>query len=346
MNDAGADLQPELFDRWHLEEPNKTRTLDLYDVVPKFLLTRNRQTTGSKLHRWNNVKVGTRELAITLKAAALVDESDSRKVRFVYPGIREELIERSLRKMAVDRSAEIGLDVPSGSVTVAFSVRGLRNRLARDGHDFSAPQLRDGLEVMSGCELTIEGRIADDLSDRLRGPLLAIRRDIRWKTDRDGNKSLYLGMFHPLATHSILGQDYRSFGHRVVKLRLPLARWIATTMNVRFRQATKGFGVRHIGYTLSLSRILDQSGMLPEKRVRDSVDRVRKAIRELESEGYLGGLSAPQTKEEKRYKSSGSGRPGISDVHWTLYPSSTFAAEIIAANVERAWGGRKARNRN
>lgn len=329
-----SHLQADLFGGWHHSLDDKTRTLDLYDSVPKFVLSRSRESNEDKLHRWPSVKIGQIELNVTLKAAALIDDGDSRRVRFVFPGVREELIERALRKMAVDRSAEMDVDEQSGSVRVEFTLRQLRNRLASDGHDFSASQTREGLEVMNACELTVEGRISEGLSDRLRGPLLAIRRDVRLKGGSN-EQAFYAGLFHPLATHAILGAQFFLFGHGVMRLRLPLARWIATQINVRFRQAAKG--LNGPGYKLSLSRIINQSGIVPEQRLRDTIRRVEAAIHELKREGFLCLMRTGLTLEEAqiRYKGSTGGRPKIADVTWTLYPSSPFVEEIITGNIER-----------
>ena len=117
-----------------------------------------------------------------------------------------------------------------------------------------------------------------------------------------------------------------------MQLRTPLARWIAERMNLSYRQAEKHAPLKRRGYYLHLLRILAESGIVPEVRLRDNAQRVRQALTELQQTGFLSSLD-PYLEEPFYEKSARRGRPTLKDVRWTLYPSNAFAEEIIAGNT-------------
>jgi hypothetical protein len=86
------------------------------------------------------------------------------------------------------------------------------------------------------------------------------------------------------------------------------------------------------GYYLTLTRVLAESGIMPEKRLRDTVERVRAALAELQNQGFLDRLNKAYD-EEITYERT-KGRSKILDVKWTLYPSTVFAEEIISGNTQ------------
>ena len=67
---------------------------------------------------------------------------------------------------------------------------------------------------------------------------------------------------------------------------------LPTRMNNRFRSAEKCATFKGKGYFLTLSRILSESGLIPEKRVRNAIARVREALKELRAEGFLDRMKA------------------------------------------------------
>jgi hypothetical protein len=117
-----------------------------------------------------------------------------------------------------------------------------------------------------------------------------------------------------------------------MQLRIPLARWVAERMNLSYRQAEKHAALKRRGYYLCLSRVLAESGIVPEPRLSDNAQRVRQALTELQQTGFLS-LMEPYLEEPSYEQSKRRGRPTLRDIRWTLYPSNAFSEEIIAGNT-------------
>ena len=68
--------------------------------------------------------------------------------------------------------------------------------------------------------------------------------------------------------------------------------------------------------------------------MRDNVERVRDAIKELQRSGFLDRGTTIEQIETLKYERT-AGRPKISSAEWDLYPSDRFAREIIDGNQAR-----------
>ena len=333
--------QLSLFDAWlDPARPDHSRTLEVYDALPKFSLAHERET-DQNLREWNNVVVGGDNVRVTMSAAILsssaVPGDPDRPVRgrVIFPGPREELVERALRKMAVQRQIESleSLD-QSGNriVSLEFTLFQLRQELADAGHHYKIAEIREALDVLRGCHYSIEGLQDDWLVGKGPSPLLYIEFR-RKRGDRDGQRSYYRASFPPIASRAILSGAWHPINYgRLMQLRTPLARWIAERMNLSYRQAEKNSVVKRRGYYLTLSRVLAESGIVPEARLRDNAQRVREALTELQKTGFLSPLD-PYFEEPSYEKASRRGRPTLKDIRWTLYPSNAFAEEIIMGNT-------------
>lgn len=333
--------QLSLFDAWlEAAGPDHSRTLEVYDALPKFSLVHERETEQN-LREWNNVVIGQHTVRVTMSAAILsssaIPGDPDRPVRgrVIFPGVREELVERALRKMAVQRQVESreALDqLGNRIVSLDFTLFQLRQELADSGHHYRLAQIREALEVLRGCRYSIEGLQDDWLIGKGPYPLLYIEYR-RKRDDQDGQRSYYRAVFPPMASRAILSAAWYPINYgRLMQLRTPLARWIAERMNHSYRQAEKHATLKGRGYYLYLSRILAESGIVPEARLRDNAQRVRQSLTELQQTGFLSIID-PYLEEPFYENSKRRGRPTLKDIRWTLYPSNVFAEEIIAGNA-------------
>jgi len=114
-NTDNVDQSPgqlSLFEAWlDPTSPDHSRTLEVYDALPKFSLGRERESTKN-LREWNNVAIGNNRVvrvtmsAAILKTSALPGDPDGEvQGRVIFPGVREELVDKALRKMADDALA-------------------------------------------------------------------------------------------------------------------------------------------------------------------------------------------------------------------------------------------------
>ncbi len=333
----GAPQQIELFDSWFAatDEADNSRTLAFWDVIPWRLLSHKRKGKVPEIITFEGVRIDEqREATVTLTPAFLKD-AGTREARVLFPSVREELVERALRKMAVHKLAATHLQANphdnSLAVAISFSLHQLRQELIHTGHGHKLADIREALQVMRLCDVAVECQ-GDAFIHGKAGPILPTLEYVADPDDAAGERTLYRVTFHPLACAAILGELYYPINYaRVMTLALPLARWVANLLNVRFRYATRGIGEQKRSFRLTLKRVLADSGMHREARLFDNVERIREALEELRGAGFLDrGLALAQI-ETLRYEKT-AGRPKIMGAEWELYPSDRFAREIIEGN--------------
>jgi hypothetical protein len=339
---AADPLQSELFDSWFATtgEADNSRTLALWDVIPWRLLSHRRKGRLPEIISFEGVKIDeNREATVFLTPAILQPVSNSTETRVLFPGVREELVERVLRKLAVHKLAASKLQrhpiSDSIEVGITFSLHQLRQELENAGHGFKLAHIREALEVMHLCNVRVECP-GDSLIHRKSGAILGNLETICDPEDPDGGRSFYRATFHPLASAAIVGELYYPINYaRVMTLAQPLARWITSLLNVRFRYATRGLAQDKRSFRLTLKRVLSDSGMRKEPRLFDNIDRIRSAINELREKGFLDRFMTLEQIETLKYERT-AGRPKISVAEWDLYPSDRFAREIIEGNRQKA----------
>jgi hypothetical protein len=356
MSDKPVDEQMLLFAPFFSERHN--RVFDIYDALPRFVLSWKREADakGAKGITFSNVRIGDQTVAVTLTPAIVHDPHQStpptregapRRLsgKLIFPGPREEIIEFALRRMAAVQYADMSRrkDKDTEHVTVTFRLSDLRGQLAEDGHQFKSSEIAEALEVLAKSQIQLSGDVPDDLAKGHRWTathpysMLADMRVVKPKEGEtpEGDRTSYFVSLHPLAAAAILQGRFFDHNHRrTMQLRKPLARWLIKRMSLKYRQAARGGVVKKEGYNLSLSRIVAESGILPDKRLRDTVLRIREAIQELSSSGWLSRWKG--FDEVTTFDKTASGQKAIKEIVWTFYPSSEFITEIIEGNDNRA----------
>jgi hypothetical protein len=258
--------------------------------------------------------------------------------RLLFPGSREELVERALRFIAVQQIAKTKLtpDIQTGqqSVTVFFSLSMLRRHLEQLGHGFKLSEIKEALDILADTRIAVEEEILEAKTRRTRrtrdyDSILSHYTASTIEGDTSGDESYVAMTFHPAATAG------------VGKLKRPLARWLTTRMSHNYRQAHKPHFVntggeivwKREGYHISLSTILAERGMIREARLRDNVATVRMALEEMKQAAFL---AVDHPYDEKLSYTAGKGGKKITDAVWTLFPAVTFIEEIIQGNTEMA----------
>jgi hypothetical protein len=322
--------QLKLFAPWF--SPEKSRTLPEADTIGRYVLSRRKNLWGSEaaLERVFPTKHGG---TAKIQAALL---TGSKKI--LFPGALEQLIEMVLRKMTLEQQAEMGLFREKNApgfhhISVAFTLYDLRRRLAEDGHERSARDIREALEVMDACRWSVAAPLDREFVGELRGPILRIgaTKQAR-KKDGTGEKEMYVCYWHPLIAEEILANRGLLLDAGITKIKDPLARWAAHRLNARYRQAGKNDWIHDKGYTISLETILQESGIDPESRMRDTLERVRKAWQELQDAGFLSTMK-PYT--ESLEMEATARRPKITGATWILHPGPALVDNIIAGNREK-----------
>ncbi len=338
---AAQQRELPLFDGFFSADKNESRTFEIFDALPKYVYTKVRQAkdltpiTKTIILRRRDEAGKQEELQVQVTLSAAVIKGQDGTGQAIYPGAREELVERAIRKLAVQQVVNTGLHtVPqSGAqiIRVSFTLYQLRKELTSQGHGFKVVELKEALEVLNKATVNL----ACSKDRTLHGISSAVFSNYTYVYDEDddsGQSSEVSVDYHPLATQAIINLAFYPINYqRVMSMASPLARWLATRLSHRFRQATKTAFVDGGSYQISLETILIESGIAKASRLRDNVATVRQALTQMVKEGVLHAMHPYQ--EDLSYASTG-GRRKVTDVVWQLFPSRQFAQEIIRGNVE------------
>ena len=338
---AAQQRELPLFDGFFSADKNESRTFEIFDALPKYVYAKVRKakdltpiTKTITLRRRNEAgKQEELQVQVTLSAAVIKGQDGTGQA--IYPGAREELVERAIRKLAVQQVVNTGLHtVPqSGAqiIRVSFTLYQLRKELTSQGHGFKVVELKEALEVLNKATVNL----ACSKDRTLHGISSAVFSNYTYVYDEDdesGQGSKVSVDYHPLATQAIINLAFYPINYqRVMSMASPLARWLATRLSHRFRQATKTAFVDGGSYQISLETILSESGIAKASRLRDNVATVRQALTQMVKENVLHAMRPYQ--EDLSYAST-KGRKKVTDVVWQLFPSRQFAQEIIQGNVE------------
>ena len=301
-----------------LEEPQFSRTIELYDAIPKYVWGKVRRENGVFLYSVKRqFRHKGKEYSVIIKPARIVGKDG--KEKDFFPGKREELVEDALRKLACERKKGVFLDNEAG---VLFSLYELQKELQRTGHTYSLGELRKAISICNSA--TIELFCLDDDSESVvSSPLfemigLNTRKD--WKT-HGKNVQAYV-KFNTLVTRSIRTRSFRQLDYeKCMAYKNSLARWLHKRMSHNFVQAGKEFS-----YSIKLSTIIRDSGVKPYVRLRDNLKKVREAFDEMKAAHVLAESPA-------EVPISGDRKNKLDDVKFTLTPHNNFIREVIKTNT-------------
>jgi hypothetical protein len=177
------EIQLELLAPWYSENKRDSRTLDLFDAIPKYPFA---VTTAIPKPERLEVPFTLRGQRYTaFIAPAQITDARTKEERLVFPGSREELVERALRFIAVQQIAKTKLtpDAQTGmhGITVLFTLSMIRRHLEEIGHGYKLSAIKEALDILA--DTSIEIRLDSDAeppqSKRrrfMKGRLLPARR--------------------------------------------------------------------------------------------------------------------------------------------------------------------------
>jgi hypothetical protein len=338
--------QLQLLAPWHSRNGRDSRTLDFFDAIPKYPFSRTR-TAENFEPETATFTVENERYRVAVQPAAIKDAQSGRTVP-VFPGGREELVERALRFLAVQQLAQTQITpdqrVGTHGITVFFTLSALRRHLQELGHGYKLSEIKEALNILSKTLLEViregpeEGTSGKGKKRRrfVTATILSSYAGDFAEGDKTGEDSRAAVTFHPLATEAIFAAAYYPINQtRVGKLKLSLSRWLTTRMSHNYRQAGKDKLLRGEGYHISLATILDERGLASQERLRNNLQDVRRTLIEMRKEGILRGPkdfpNGPSHDEKLSYVAT-RGRKKVVDAVWTLYPSPKFIEEIIQGN--------------
>ncbi len=257
----------------------------------------------------------------------------------VFPGGREQLVEQALRYLAVQNIAKTHITSASGhSLYCVTTLSQLRRVLGTWGHEFKIAEIQQAIDILAGTQISLlydqpgGGRSGRQRVRKIRANILTQSINDAVMDRGDLERASVAVAFHPLATKAILAMAFWPINVlRVARLKSPLARWLTMRLSHNFRNVERPTILDPgLGYHIRLSTILEERGTQRETRVRACVEKVRHALREMAENDILNRLKP--FEEELRKKKAGK-TLAIEDALWTLFPSKTFAEEIIDGNA-------------
>ena len=322
-------VQYELFQTFLPDDDKYSNTIELYDAVPKYfanktLMASKREgpegqekylPTLERAFRYTDRTTGEEGVYVVEITPARVKDRNGNEKEY-YPSGQEELVEEALRKIACDRLNGIYLNNAAG---VQFTMYELRQELKRRGHDMRLSELIRSLTVCRRASIVIrkKGDKGEVYMDSAIFPTLIIARRKEWEENPKGTQCYV--EFNPLVTRSINKLTYRQFDYvTFMQYRHQLSRWLHKRLFHNFTNAD----MLH-PYSILLTTIVRDSGLVNSQRVNDRVKVVERALGELKDKDVIYGFE----KDERRGK-----RNRLQDILYTLRPSHEFISEMKRAN--------------
>ena len=146
------EIRLELLAPWYAQSTTESRTLDFFDAIPKYPFPVTTNSIRADRIQAPFTLRGKQYLAEILPAQ--IKDAKTGRERLVFPGSREELVERALRFIAVQQIAKTkltaDLQTDRRAVTVFFSLSMLRRHLEELGHGFRLNEIKEALDIFSG----------------------------------------------------------------------------------------------------------------------------------------------------------------------------------------------------
>lgn len=303
-------------------------TLGLWEAVPKFVLAHRRQP--AEITQWEtSFRFGSQHYHVRISPGLVRSDKESNRLVAIYPSAREDLVFRCLLEVHTASASLYTLKFLTPQMLVGrgcFNATEIRRILAGRGRHFAIPEIIESLHVLNTAHFTFESDGHAVESGYISNLCLS-------KTDGVSG----VADLNPMATESLLRFTVWPVDNVLLMgLKRPLARWLMIRLFNRFRQASSetNFLLRD-GYHLRLSTIGRESGILLEKRLRDTLHRVREALGELAAAGLLS-RECPWTETEQRSRVGRTRQSAIVDVVFDIYPSWTAVDRIVAGNATMA----------
>ncbi len=305
------------------ENKKYSHSIEFYDALPKYFWGAPRRTDGKYLPAiQRNFHFKGKPYELVISPARIVEKKNGKIVseKDYYPGLREELVEDALRKMACDGSGYFMTDEnDTEEAGVIFTLYALRQELAKQGHHYNNNELKEAIKICAGT--TIEISTEDD-EDKIIAPIFTSAfLTTRKKWLEDGSDAKCFVRFHPYVTKSIKDKTFRQFNYFIsMEYRTCLARWLHKRLSHNYRQAS-----RFNSYNILLSTIVRDSGVKKYQRISDQIRDTKKSLQELIDKKVIDRLEEETIYSEER-------KNKIADVKWTLFPHPEFISEVMKFN--------------
>lgn len=337
------DKQPHQLELFQLTELPYTNAFEFYEAIPRFLaggdkskyitpegeiaqVKRNADGTSLPIEKYFTHR-GT---GYNLEIAPTVVKRKEKRIS-LFPGVREEIIEFVIFKIAMEKGYFAGGDdeptaTPDNYMvhTTVYEIRQeLKKRNDTKNSSFNHTQIMEALEVLSKTNYTITA----ENNEKEGGKIFRLFEGFTYIRDknkskdsaRDATLQIRLNQY---VGKAILAKNWRQIGYNtVIEENSFLGRWFRKYLSLRFTQAdaTKTFNIR-------LSTVINHSGISPYKEVKDGLKFVKMTLDNLDIVSKVTVEKVWEINPETK-------RKRLTDAKFIIWPSRGFIEEQIRANA-------------
>jgi len=311
--------------------------VEIYDAVPRFFDSKTVKR-GDPMIRNASGCVRKISYEVTVTAATLqtqvkVASEDGAKITatkelIIFPGVREEFVEKAIRKISTYSST-----ISGKHCTVRFSLYELKKELAQFGHDFKYPEIREALHILTHARIQIKTIDSDGSSiDMSNGYLNNL--DIRSPSKRSKYYDPKAGAdqarcevdLHPLISLKISQGQFRMYQYGIdMTLSSVFSRHLLRHLSIVWTNASE-----ERAFTVSLMDFIGNVlARTPDKRIHNDYRKLDEAVKELSRVGILKPGTVPQPVKAPKGN-------GYSDYNFTIYPTNRFVTSVIESSTGAA----------
>ena len=286
-------------------------TIELYDAIPKYFSKKDKIATTLE-PRIRNFRHRDTKYELTITPAVIKLKNNTFK--YIFPGLREELIEDALRKMAYSGQGVL-LNGESG---LSFTLYELQKELEDKGHKYNINQVKESIAVCSQSNmiLTTEGGEEVLTSSLFAWSGMNTRDDVQ----KYGKKSKAYIQFNPLVTESIKKGTFRQFNYdKCMGYKKEISRKLHKKIAHNYTQAS--FITE---YKISLSRMINDFGLTKYDKISNNIREIEAGLREMEKENILTSYKIEKVKEKNK----------IIEANISIRTGGSFNRETKATNAK------------
>jgi hypothetical protein len=294
-----------------------SNTIELYDALPKYNWAQKREYTNLEKDGVMSRSCTLRGKDYTVVIRPAVRPSEKGKgTALVYPGVREELVEDVLRKLAASGSVQM----TNKGVGVIFTLNQVRRELSSMGHSYNIAEIKEALQVCASATLECYADDGEALIQSTFFPTIALssRKDYL----NHGSDAVCYAVFHPMVTQSIMDLSFRRYNYKLgMSIPSPLARFIHKRMSHYWIQASET-----TPYTPKLVSFLSQSPRGLSEDMYSNTRAMNSALEILVKHEVISNYVTTPIKSGRK----------IVDAHYLIYPHANFIRDIRNANYENS----------
>ena len=310
--------QLDFFELLGIENKPYSRTIELYDFIPKYFWGKVERINGRFLDSLDReFECRGKKYTVRIKPAS-IDSKDGIE-KYFYPGPREEAVEDALRKIACEERRSTFLDDRAG---VVFTLHELQQELKRTGHSYSKDQIKEALQICKRTNLIVMSADGASVLESNIFETLGLATFEDWKTK--GSNAKCFVRFNALVTNAIRQFDIRRFNYeKAWSYKSVIARQLHKRLSHHYTQASG-----NNNYSIKLTTLIRDFGLKRYPQLRDNLKELKNALEEMAEKGVLDKYQIEPIVDAKRHNK-------LEDATITLWTTYEFDMEVMESNRER-----------